>query len=251
MATGKRQTATQGLQERVAPATINKELRMLRAVLNKAVRWGYLAKAPEIEFLRAPEKLPVYVPPEHFAKLYRACDSVRWPGQQPYPAADWWRGLLVMAYMTGWRIGALLALRWEDVDLTGATAISRHGDNKGKRDQKVPLYPIVVEHLKKMAGFDPKVFPWPPSRRALWTEFKSLQIAAGVKPEGAKRNYGFHDLRRAFATMNAAALTPDALQRLMAHTDYQTTQRYINLAEQLNPKQLKLFVPPTTVADAG
>ncbi len=235
----------------VSPATVNKELRTLRAILRKAVRWGFLAKPPEIDFLREPGKLAVYVTPEHFAKLYVACDKARWPEQQPYPAADWWRGLLTMAYMTGWRIGSLLALRWEDVDLDAATAISRATDNKGKRDQKIPLHPLVVEHLAKLKSFSPLMFSWDHSRPSLFAQYRAIQNAAKVKPEGSKAHYGFHDLRRAFATMNAANLTPDALQHLMQHRDYQTTQRYINMARQLNPAVQKLYVPTLTVANVG
>ena len=37
--------------------------------------------------------------------------------------------------------------------------------------------------------------------------------------------------------------TPDALQALMQHKDYQTTQRYINMARQLNPAVAELYVP--------
>jgi len=43
--------------------------------------------------------------------------------------------------------------------------------------------------------------------------------------------------------MNAATLSADALQSLMQHRDYQTTQRYINLARQLNPAVANLYVP--------
>jgi site-specific recombinase XerD len=43
--------------------------------------------------------------------------------------------------------------------------------------------------------------------------------------------------------MNAAGMSPDALQALMQHKDYQTTQRYINMARQLNPAVQSLFVP--------
>ena len=46
--------------------------------------------------------------------------------------------------------------------------------------------------------------------------------------------------------MNADKLTPDALQTLMQHKDYQTTQRYINLARQLNPAVANLYVPDLT-----
>ncbi len=227
----------------VSPATVNKELRHLRHALRRANKWGYLARVPEFEFLRQPEKLPTYVTPEHFAKLYAKADAARWPDGGPYTVADWWRGLLVMAYMTGWRIGSLLALKWADVNLDAAVALSRAADNKGKRDQRVPLHALVVEHLRKLKSFSPVVFGWDHDRRELFNEFHAIQEAAGVRPDGGKARYGFHDLRRAFATMNADTLSPDALQALMQHRDYQTTRRYINLARQMNPAVQKLYVP--------
>lgn len=227
----------------VSPATVNKELRSLRAMIRKAVRWRYLARAPEIEFLKEPGKLPVFVTPEHFTLIYRACDAARRPADGPFTAAGWWRGLCMAAYMTGWRVGSLLALRWEHVDLEIGTAVSLAADNKGKRDQKIPLHPVVIEHLKKLRSFSPLVFPWPHTRRGLYGEFHAIQKAAGTKPTGPKPYYGFHDLRRAFATMNANKLTPDALQALMQHKDYKTTQRYINMVPQLDSAVAGLFVP--------
>jgi integrase len=89
------------------------------------------------------------------------------------------------------------------VEMDKATALSRAADNKGKRDQFIPLHPIVVEHLRKLASFDPGIFPWNHSRSILLRHFAALQRAAGVAP-ASKPRYGFHDLRRAFATMNAA-----------------------------------------------
>lgn len=55
--------------------------------------------------------------------------------------------------------------------------------------------------------------------------------------------YGFHDLRRAFATMNAYKLSAEALQALMRHKSYQTTQKYINLARQMDTAVASLHVP--------
>lgn len=213
-----------------APATINKELRHLRAAIRKAYKWKYIATLPDFEFLREPGKLATYVTPEDFAELYANAGN------------DWWRGLLVTAYMTGWRIGALLALRWADVDLDKGFAISRAADNKGKRDQRVPLHPLVVEHLRRLVSFAPCVFTWERSRRTLYDAFAALQKVAGVKREDGLA-YGFHDFRRAFATMNADRLTADALQSLMQHRAYSTTQKYINLARQHNATVAALYVP--------
>jgi len=59
----------------------------------------------------------------------------------------------------------------------------------------------------------------------------------------ASHRYGFHDFRRAFATMNADRLTGDALQALIRHKSYSTTQRYINMARQLDQSVKVLHVP--------
>ncbi len=229
----------------VSPATVNKELRTLRAVFRKATKWGYVAKCPEITFLREPKKLATFVSPEVFAQLYSIAGKAVEPAG--FHAPDWWRGLLVTAYMTGWRIGSILALQWADVDLDAGTALSRAEDNKGGRDQLIDLHPLVIEHLKKLESFKTFVFNWPGDRRQLYNEWHRLQELAEVERADGKP-YGFHDLRRAFATMNADRLSADALQLLMQHKDYQTTQRYINMARQAKPAAHNLFVPTLSVA---
>jgi integrase len=58
-------------------------------------------------------------------------------------------------------------------------------------------------------------------------------------------------MRRAFATINAPKLTADALQALMRHKSYQTTQRYINMARQLDEAIKVLDVPKVLQPQAG
>ncbi len=245
----------------VSPATVNKDLRHLRAALEKARRWGYLTSVPDFDMEREPQKLATYIPGDHFAAIYLACDQATRPAGLPYAPADWWRALLVAGYMTGWRISELLSLPRDDLNLEAGHAITRWEDNKGKRDEKVKLHPVVVEHLKRLAGFTPTVFPWSHNKTTLYTEFTAIQKAAKVMGgDGIERGiylpchekhehteachvYGFHDLRRAFATMNADQLTPDALQALMRHKSYSTTQRYINLARQMDAAVAGLHVP--------
>jgi integrase len=110
---------------------------------------------------------------------------------------------------------------------------------------------VVIEHLKKLAGFAPVYFPWNYRRATIFTEFGKIQAAAGVKPPAGRAHYAFHDLRRAFATTNADRLTVDTLQLLMQHKDYQTTQRYISMARQLNPAAQNLFVPDLQTRKVG
>jgi len=106
----RRQDRGRKYRSTVSAATVNKELRHLRAALAVAAEWGYLAKVPKFRMERTAKKLPRYVIAEHFASIYRACDQAKFPTGLPYPTTDWWRGLLVFGYMTGWRIGDMLAL---------------------------------------------------------------------------------------------------------------------------------------------
>jgi integrase len=107
---------------------------------------------------------------------------------------------------------------------------------------------VVVDHLRKLKSFSPLVFASSRRRRVLFEDYHDIQRAGKIKLTGPKPLYGFHDLRRAFATMNADKLTADALQALMQHKDYQTTQRYISMARQLNPAVANLFVPNVATA---
>ena len=236
----------------MSPATINKHLRHLRVAVRKAHRWGYLPRVPEFEMEREPHKLVRYVSAEHFAMMYRRCDAATLPRDLPYSPADWWRALLVFTYMTGWRVGEPLALMRDDLDLENGTAITRADDNKSNSDELVPLHPIVVKHLRGIASFRPEVFPWfYAESTTLWNQYHKIQRAAGIKlPCHGKHEhtpachvYGFHDLRRAFATMNAARLSADSLQALMRHKSYLTTKRYINMARRLDDAVDQLHVP--------
>jgi integrase len=235
----------------VSPATVNKELRHVKAALRIAHEWGYLASVPRFRMEKAAKKLATYVTGDHFAAIYKSCECAKLPTNCPYTAAAWWRALITMGYMTGWRISDMLALRREDLDLQAGEAVTRGEDNKGKRDEKVKLHPVVLEHLKALANFSPRVFAWHHNRRTLQTEFAKIQEAAGIRLPciGTHKHsrfchvYGFHDLRRAFATMNADKLTPDALQALMRHRSYQTTQVYINMARQMDAAVASLHVP--------
>ncbi len=236
----------------ISPASVNKELRHLRAILTVAHDWGHLEAVPKIRMLKEPGKLIRYVTPEDFARIYEACESARLPEGRACASADWWRALLVFAYMTGWRIGEIMALKRHDLDLAAVTAITRAEDNKGGRDELIPLHPIIVEHLKRVQSFDKRVFAWDYHERTLWSEFYRIQKHAGIHLPCHDRHehtqachlYSFHDYRRAFATANAGRLSADALQALMRHRSYLTTQKYINMARQLDQSVEELHVPP-------
>lgn len=246
---------------KISPATLNKELRYLRAALNIAQEWGYLPSVPKFskKWKREPRKLKRFVTPEHFDLIYAAADAATRPQLPNVSPPQWWRTFLAFAYLTGWRVSEIRSLRWSDVDFTHGTAITRHADNKADRDEAVGLDPVILEHLQTIRTFGEFVFPWPQDRRSMWSEFGVIQAAAGIHLECHEDHkhseschfYGFHDIRRAFATENAASLPAVHLQRLMRHKAWTTTQGYITLAETVRPSAAVLFKPDSLKPDGG
>ena len=223
------------------PATVNKELRHLRAALRKAADWKMLRELPAVTLLRQPERDPYFVDDAAFAALYAACDAMIRPKGRRYPAADWWKALLVFAYMTGWRVGEILDLRRDDLDLEGGIARVDADSTKGRREARIELHPVVIYHLRAIIEFQPFVFDWPHHERTLWTDFNTLKQKANLEFPGA-----FHRLRFGFANANVDALPADLLQKLMRHRDPKTTRSYINAAERMKRAGTasKLHVPP-------
>ncbi len=71
------------LEKYVSPATVNKDLRYIKAALSVAHDWGMLDRVPKICFLKLPQKLKTFVPQEHFAAIYTATEHARFPEDVP------------------------------------------------------------------------------------------------------------------------------------------------------------------------
>src|SRR5262249_18825062 len=149
--------------------------RHIRAALGVAAEWGYLRQVPRFRMERTAKRIPRYVSLDHFGLMYEAAEHARLPRDLPYPAADWWQGAFVFLAMTGWRIGDLLGLRRDDVDLEDGYAITRAEVSKADRDDKVKLHQVAIDHLKRLACFDPMMFPWHHDRRTLDDELDRIQ----------------------------------------------------------------------------
>ena len=55
--------------------------------------------------------------------------------------------------------------------------------------------------------------------------------------------FGFHDLRRGYATANAEHMDLFELQKLMQHRSLETTRGYVNMAGKLKKAINKAHVP--------
>ena len=197
---------------KVSPATVNRELRHLKAALRIAHEWGWLPIVPKFRKVREAEHIGPVVTAEHFQAIYQHCHVAALPELPNCKAAEWWQAFLTFAITTGWRIDEILALRRDDLDLETGAIVTRAADNKGRRDELDHLPAAALEHVKRIASFAPAVFEWPHGYRRLWVEFHRIQRAAGTDlpcPRAGEHEctdncsvYGFHALRRGYATLN-------------------------------------------------
>lgn len=244
----------------ISAATINKDLRHIKAALGIAVEWGYLKQRPRIRLLREPTKHVTFVTDEHFGLIFgRGAEAAKFPHEEGYEisAAAWWRALTLTAMMTGLRIGELLKIRREDVNFNTNNVRFHWADTKGKRAEEFQVHPLVSQHLAQIKSDKAMLFYWPHDPATLWSEFARIQKEAGISLHCMERHehteachvYGFHDFRRAFATSNAGRVQPEVLQKLMRHKSFATTLSYVSLTERVHRATSEIPVPPALKND--
>jgi hypothetical protein len=84
--------------------TINNALTIVRRMLVTARKRGLIATVPEIDWLKVPPQEFDFLDFEEADRLLAAVDAE-------------WRTMVLVALRTGMRMGELIALRWQDVDL--------------------------------------------------------------------------------------------------------------------------------------
>lgn len=206
--------------KKVKPATVNKDIRTLKAIFNHAIRRGYLIKNPfsEVGKLPVPEKeIRVLTVPEIEA-LLDACPNKEW------------KAFVYLALVTGLRKSELCHLRWEDVDFEkGVLKVINREDftTKSRRNRILGLPPSSIDMLRNLYVsrngshyvFLTKVgTPW---KHNLNKHFDQIVKKAGIK------RCTIHDLRRTFVSHLAMAGENEAVvQALAGHSSIGTTLKY-------------------------
>ena len=187
--------ASAKLSDGKSPKTINNHLTMLRKTLAKAADWGYLITVPKVTWLRYPDPEFDFFDFEEAERLLAGADPE-------------WRTMILTALKTGMRVGELLALQWDSVDLVAGRIVVRRSDWRGHvgtpkngKSREMPISPVLLEalkahrHLKGEMVFCPdgeggRPFKENELRRPLYRACKK----AGL------RRIGWHVLRHTFAS---------------------------------------------------
>lgn len=236
----------------LAPGTVHNAVRVMRQVLDAAVRARYLRGNPAHGLTR--DDLPrahrdtTSTPYLNAAQVERLAVAMEGTSDDPALAL-----LVRFAAQTGMRAGECCGLRWENVDLlrgriTVAESISavKNGDwcvvpPKNGKTRVVPMPPTLRDALADLAheraaagAFAPEMYVWPgpvtPSA-AFGTEpmswgrdFYLRYWKAAVAKAGLPVKLRFHDLRHTCAALLIAANVPaKAIQAHLGHSSFKIT----------------------------
>lgn len=203
-----------------AIASVNRELALLRRMLNVVRREGWILRSPfeagEPLITAADErKRERILSREEETRLLAACVDER----------AHLKPILVCALDTGMRKGELLKLRWRDVDFDNRLITVAAFNTKTMRERQVSMTTRLSLELEKLYGQSPKhadglVFG---IRDNVKRAFASVRRAAGLE------DVRFHDLRHTAATRLVGARLPlSEVGRVLGHTQPVTTYRYVN-----------------------
>jgi integrase len=213
-------------EEEAAPATINRELALMKHAFNVAIKeWEWIKENPvaKISMEKEDNKRDRWLTDEEEDKLLKVCP-------------EWLKELVVFALNTGMRLGEILSLSWEGVDLFRKTVSVFKSKNKERRT--IPVNATVFELLKaktKVRSIKTNlVFHSDDhSRRDVSNVGKSFKIR--IEKVGIE-NFRFHDLRHTFATRLVQSRKDlYEVQRLLGHKTSVMTQRYAHH----NPESLR------------
>jgi integrase len=203
-----------GRLKEVSAGTVIRELAYLSSIINHARReWGIEVENP-VGRIRKPPAPPGRDRVMSDAEEVSLLEALRPTGRR----SPWMRPLVVLALETAMRRGELLALRWDDVNLSNRTATLR--DTKNGERRVVPLSSRAIEVLEALPR-SARGLVIPMSAYAACAAFERATARAGI--EGLR----FHDLRHTAITRMAEKL-PNVIElaAVSGHKSLRMLQRY-------------------------
>jgi integrase len=225
----------------VLPATVNRELQIVRHLFNLAKRWKkFFGENPvsEAKLISVNNQKERILTPEEEDKLLGLCNPYLKP-------------ILITALHTGMRKNEILTLKRTNVDLDNSVITIEHTNTKTKTTRRIPinsvLRKLLLEQRLKSGGSE-FVFlseNGTPYKRhdSLKGAYERLCKKAGIT------GLRFHELRHTAATrMIEAGASIVAVSRILGHSDIKMTMRYTHSDNSL--KEAVELLAKTNISDS-
>lgn len=217
----------------LAPSTVNLDITILSAAFNAAWKQGLISVNPcaAIEPLKERAQRKAVFSPEQVSALVKT-------------AAGDWKGLILVAFYTGARLGDCANLRWRNVDLVSEITTIRFEQGKTGREIVIPISEALEDYLLSLPtpeSDDAFLFPSlaqrtvsPLSKHFRREIMKAARIEQRVirkrNEDGSGRSVNalsFHSLRHSFSSLLAnAGVAEETRMALTGHVTREMQQRY-------------------------
>ncbi len=213
------------------PASINKNISLLKAMFKKAVDWSMveedvLKRVRRCKQLQENNRRLRYLSKQECKELLNSCESHLRP-------------IVVTALNTGMRKGEILKLKWDNVDLKHGFILLDNTKNGERRE--IPINDTLRSTLMSI----PRRLDVP----FVFYDLKSSKCYKDVKRSFASavkrvkiHDFKFHDLRHTFAShLIMAGVDITTVRELLGHKDIKMTLRYAHLAPSHKVKAVDLL----------
>jgi len=218
----------------VSAVKVSIDYRTLRAAFNRAVRFKMIDSNPFLlcQNVRIPEKSPRFLSTDEFGRLLQVIHDHQM------------RSIVLLAVSTAMRLGEILSLRWENIDLERGFIHLRNREDfvlKGKRKRSIPLNNTALRVLANIPRRSDFVFSgknsFPLSVSTVSRRFKKYVRRAKLSEE-----IHFHTLRHTGATWLIEINVPISyVKEILGHASISTTQIYAHCtSDHLRESLLKI-----------
>lgn len=235
------------LDDGLKKSSINREIGLLKSMLNRAVRSGLIVANPakDVELFKLDDSSVSdrVLTNEEEIRLLAACDEP----ELRYRAAHL-KLIVLVALYTGLRRGEILSLRWSDIAFENARlSVRKSKTESGKRD--VYLNSMLHQRLLSLSELEHGEWVFPSPARFQTPGQPEKHIAdvknafrRAVRLAGIKK-ITFHQLRHTFCSRLADAGVPlPVIQKLAGHASITMTSRYTHPADELKQRAVEVLL---------
>ena len=195
----------------IAKATINRELAILKAMFNMAIRDGKADKNPvkEVKLFKEDNKKERILTSEEIQRLLTECNGYLKP-------------VVILALNTAMRLREILYLKWSNVDFNRNIIVVTQ--TKSKKNRNVPMNGLVFKTLQGVERKSEYFFCDPKTGEP----YHSIKTSFGKALKRAKlEGVRFHDLRHTAATMMVmSGVDLVTVKEILGHSNIEMTMRY-------------------------
>jgi len=212
------------LKEGASLSTVNKDLRLLSTVINRSVELEWI---PHHKLYKKPllikgvkDERIRYLTEDEEKRLIHALDRSK---------NEVLKDIVLFALHTGLRLGEILNLKWENVNLKNKIVVLFPEQTKSKRRHILPLNEVAFKVLEKRSRCRVQGCPYVFHKEG--EKIGSIRKAFRNALRRAKiEDFRFHDLRHTFASrLVQKNVDLYIVKELLNHSDIRTTQRYAHL----------------------